>query len=71
MNQLLIHNYQPADISWSEEELSKFVDNITKGDPIAQCSLCPETNQLQPKFETGTKKVKFFKKGSVAELGLL
>jgi organic radical activating enzyme len=49
----LLEDYTPGEVSWSEEKLGEFLDNLKN--PIDQCKLCPSnlkmtsTNGMQPK----------------------
>lgn len=56
----LINSYQPAELSWSTEQLDNFIQGLVSETPIAQCKFCPE--QLIPrKFNSSTKKIKLVK----------
>jgi len=52
----LIQSYQPADISFTNEELVKFIDNLQNGHSIDQCQLCP-VNFNSEQFAAGHKKI--------------
>lgn len=54
----LIETYQPAEPEWSDQLLSNFCENLRLAEPIAQCSLCPETKVLK-KFKATNKKIKW------------
>ena len=51
--QTLINSYEAAQPDWSNDQLTKFMNNLTNHEVIPQCSLCPES------FET--KKIIFTK----------
>ena len=56
----LIDSYTPADINWSTQQLSTFVDDLINEKVIPQCKFCPE-NLHPTKFEAGSKKIKLVK----------
>lgn len=58
--QALIDSYEPADVTWTSDQLDKFIDNLVQAKSIDQCALCPETFTPQ-QFSAGTKKIKIVK----------
>jgi organic radical activating enzyme len=57
----LLTAYQPAEPSWGNEDMTKFIKNLTDIEPIPQCTFCPETF-IPKKFNSSTKKIKLVKK---------
>lgn len=56
----LIDSYVPADLSWSDQQLSAFVDDLNTQKVIPQCKFCPENlNPVQ--FEASSAKIKLVK----------
>lgn len=55
----LVHNYQPAHLGMTQEELKGWVDRLKN--PIDQCRFCPESYDMKEIF-AGPKKVIFPKK---------
>jgi len=56
----LINSYQPADPSWTTEELDRFLTGLKNGDAIPQCKFCPSVpNRIT--INSGLKKVKIAK----------
>ena len=59
----LVKNYQPAEHSWSVDHLRNFCDDLSKGQAIEQCRICPSMqNQKFRVIAAGTKKIKIHKK---------
>jgi len=52
----LINSYQAAEWSWSDAQLSSFLNNLKQGHSVEQCSLCPE-NPHAENFAAGHKKI--------------
>lgn len=62
----LIHQYQPAEVEWNINELTKFVDDLVNARSIPQCTFCP--SELYPsKINAGTKKIKIHKVKQLAK----
>jgi organic radical activating enzyme len=53
----ILRAYQPACHDWSDPDLQNFLDNLSQGQSIKQCSLCPESFQWE-EFAATTKKIK-------------
>jgi organic radical activating enzyme len=58
--QELIDNYQPAEYTWTADELDIFTDGLNRFAPIPQCRLCP-VNTNATKISAGVKKIKLTK----------
>lgn len=57
----LLNSYQAAEYTWEESRLWEFIENLSQGRSIPQCSLCPES--FSPKsFSADGKKIKVQKK---------
>jgi len=56
----LLSTYQPAEWSWDKSLLDQFINNLSLGQSIPQCSLCPEYHQPNF-FAADTKKIKIEK----------
>lgn len=56
----LIQSYQPAESTWSDADLEKFIHNIFGEVPIPQCSLCPEKLNIK-QIKASNKKIKITK----------
>ena len=56
----LLSSYRAAEVSWSEQDLQTFLHDLSSGQAISQCALCPESFQSEP-FAAGTKKIKIQK----------
>lgn len=52
----LLRSYQPAQHTWSDDQLDEFLQNLSSGSGISQCALCSETHHAE-KFSAGTKKI--------------
>lgn len=56
----LINNYTPAEVSWSEKQMTEFIAELKQYKSIPQCTFCP--SKMQPReFKAGTKKIKIVK----------
>lgn len=56
----LIETYEPAEYTWSDDKLQKFIKNLIKAEPIPQCALCP-SSFTPNKFNATSKKIKLVK----------
>ena len=56
----LIKSYQPAQVSWSQQDIMDFVRDLQTNTPIENCRLCPGHN-INLNIEAGVKKIKFVK----------
>ena len=57
----LINSYVPAEITWSDRDLSAFIQQLDRGCAVPQCKFCPEKLVFR-KFVAGTKKLRLLKK---------
>jgi organic radical activating enzyme len=57
----LMLSYKPAEVTWSDNDLSPFLNNLITGQAIDQCKFCPEIYK-EIEFESNVKKIKFIKK---------
>lgn len=56
----LIMSYQPAEPSWSDQQLIEFFEGLEKHTVIPQCKFCPET-KISQKIHATSKKIKIQK----------
>jgi organic radical activating enzyme len=61
----LIDAYKPASHCWPDDQLKKFLDDLTDLKTIPQCKFCPEELPFI-KFSAGTKKIKLLKKQNLS-----
>lgn len=52
----IVESYQPAEISWGNHDLSKFIDELQRGCYIEQCRLCPQVLNAE-NFQSNIKKI--------------
>jgi organic radical activating enzyme len=58
----LINSYVPAEHSWPQINLDKFMQDLINEVPIDQCTFCPD-QFINTKFNSTTKKIKMLKVG--------
>jgi organic radical activating enzyme len=56
----LVTGYKAAEVTWSDSDLSTFLDNLKGCHSIAQCQLCPE-NFSYERFSAGRNKIRIEK----------
>lgn len=56
----LLHSYRAAEHDWPDQLLDDFLSNLSQGQAVPQCALCPETHAPEA-FVAGTKKIKIQK----------
>jgi len=56
----LVTGYQAAEVTWSDSDLSKFLDNLNGCHSVAQCQLCPESFSSES-FAAGRGKIRIKK----------
>ena len=59
--QELLTSYRPAEHTWDNKDMTKFIENLANIEPIPQCTFCPETF-VPKKFNSSTKKIKLVRK---------
>jgi organic radical activating enzyme len=56
----LIHAYLPASSKDEIITIGRFVEDLRRGDAIAQCKFCSESGEVGAQFEATTKKLRFY-----------